>query len=308
MDLDAYVDRYDSQDYRDYQKPLEREKSLYTLQGLLEGITIDGEVSSKEVEELGYWLDNHDYLTWHEPFKQIFPIIRGILADGKVDPEELEDLKWLAKQMTDEDSPANKLIKHSLQELHAVFHGILSDGFISDDEVTSLTTWLTEHQFLQGYYPYDEVQSLIASISASRTLSADARKMISAFMSDFVDFSASSNLNAADFKALRDECSTEGICAADPKIEFLGKNFCLTGEFIHGSRGDMKYLIEDKQGIFTPSVTKKSHYLIIGGLGNTAWAFSAFGRKVEKAVDMRKKGSTICIATEADFWKALQAE
>ena len=32
------------------------------------------------------------------------------------------------------------------------------------------------------------------------------------------------------------------------------------------------------------------------------WAFSCFGRKVEKAVDIRKSGGTILIVHESDFW------
>ena len=52
-------------------------------------------------------------------------------------------------------------------------------------------------------------------------------------------------------------------------------------------------------------MTQKTDYLIVGNEGNPCWAFSCYGRKVEKAVELRKKGSNIQIINEDDFWNAL---
>ena len=50
---------------------------------------------------------------------------------------------------------------------------------------------------------------------------------------------------------------------------------------------------------------KKTNYLIIGSEGNTCWAFSCYGRKVEKAMEMRKNGVNIVLVNEIDFWDSI---
>ena len=49
------------------------------------------------------------------------------------------------------------------------------------------------------------------------------------------------------------------------------------------------------------NVTSKLNYLVIGAEGNPCWAFACYGRKVEKAVELRKKGVRVVIVHENDF-------
>ena len=54
-------------------------------------------------------------------------------------------------------------------------------------------------------------------------------------------------------------------------------------------------------GIPVNNISKKTDYLIIGDNGNPAWAFACYGRKVEKALGLRKEGHTIVLIHEYDF-------
>ena len=47
-------------------------------------------------------------------------------------------------------------------------------------------------------------------------------------------------------------------------------------------------------------------YLVIGANGNECWAYSAYGRKVEQAIELRKSGSRLTIIHEFDFWDAVE--
>ncbi len=58
-------------------------------------------------------------------------------------------------------------------------------------------------------------------------------------------------------------------------------------------------------GEVTTSVTKQVRYLIIGTDGNPCWAYACYGRKVEKAVELRKQGIRILIIPENDFHDAV---
>lgn len=82
---------------------------------------------------------------------------------------------------------------------------------------------------------------------------------------------------------------------------FEGKTFCITGVLQRGNRENLHRDIIKLGGIPTDSLTKKTDYLIVGDNGNPAWAFSCYGRKVEKAINLRKEGHTIMLIHELDF-------
>jgi hypothetical protein len=58
-------------------------------------------------------------------------------------------------------------------------------------------------------------------------------------------------------------------------------------------------------GEFVSSVTAKVKYLVIGAEGNPCWTYACYGRKVEKAVELRKSGVRLLIIHENDFHDAV---
>jgi hypothetical protein len=54
------------------------------------------------------------------------------------------------------------------------------------------------------------------------------------------------------------------------------------------------------------NVTQDVTYVVVFDEGNPHWAFSCYGRKVEKAYTLRRKGHPISIVHEIDFWDALR--
>ncbi|WP_026974233.1 BRCT domain-containing protein, partial [Alicyclobacillus contaminans] len=70
-------------------------------------------------------------------------------------------------------------------------------------------------------------------------------------------------------------------------------------------RADIQKVVIEHGGRFSNSVTVDTDYLVVGDQGNPCWAFSCYGRKVEKAVKLRKQGRRILIIHEVDFWDAL---
>jgi NAD-dependent DNA ligase len=71
------------------------------------------------------------------------------------------------------------------------------------------------------------------------------------------------------------------------------------------SRTQFNELVTQLGGQPSEGVTKKTDYLIIGAEGNPAWAFACYGRKVEKAVTLRKEGVRILLVHENDFHDAV---
>ena len=91
----------------------------------------------------------------------------------------------------------------------------------------------------------------------------------------------------------------------DPDIQIDGNNFCITGKLTRGNRKDLIQQIENQGGKFVSQPSKRTNFLIVGDNGNPAWAFSCYGRKVEEAIKLRKKGENIILVHEHDFWDHL---
>ena len=91
-----------------------------------------------------------------------------------------------------------------------------------------------------------------------------------------------------------------------PSIDFQGRRFCFTGTFAYGSRSECGRIVESLGGT-AGSLTKATDYLVIGIYATDSWAHSSFGRKIEKAVEYREKGSGVAIVSE-ERWREFLPE
>lgn len=96
-----------------------------------------------------------------------------------------------------------------------------------------------------------------------------------------------------------------GICAVCPDIEFSGKVFCFTGTSTKYTRKELSHTVHSLGGKVTSTPSKTVDYLIIGNNGNPCWAYACYGRKVERAIELRKAGVKILIIHENDFHDAV---
>ena len=126
--------------------------------------------------------------------------------------------------------------------------------------------------------------------------------MLIAFMGDFIDCTESYNISQEEIDDLKKKYNISGICSIQPDITFKDQVFCFTGKSSRASRKEISDVIMQAGGIFKDSVVKNTDFLIVGDEGNPCWAFSCYGRKVEKAIELRKSGSKIQIVHENDFW------
>lgn len=291
-------------EYRGFMAKEELHKTLNTLIGLLEGVTVDCIVNGMEDSEVKNWFELHRHLMDVHPFSEILPVVSAALEDNKIEPEEAEDIIWLCKRFTDENESRLYFdhVTSLIQELQGMLYGVMSDGVLSDVELEALSNWLDENNYLRGTYPFDEVYSLLLAAQEDGIISDDERNMLRAFFSNFIDLTTSYNIHAPEMEDLRQRYSVAGICAACPEITFEKKVFCFTGGSTRAKRSEIAELVNQKGGFFRDSVSSATDYLVVGADGNPCWAFSCYGRKVEKAMDIRKKGGKVVVIHENDFW------
>jgi NAD-dependent DNA ligase len=277
--------------------------AIHTLEGILRGISIDGVISFKELNELKSWVeDNHCYLGNH-PFSELIPKIDSALKDGVIDTEEQEDIIWLCQNLQSESIYYDE-ITSDIQRLHGLMHGILADGKITDEEIRNLSSWIDEQSHLKGCYPYDEIDSLLTHVLKDGQIDDSEREMLKFFFEDFVSYSMSRRIKDAR-SGLMPSRKISGICAVCPELVFLDRTYSFTGASTKATRNDMAAKVQRLGGIFSNSVNTKVHFLIVGAAGNPAWAYSCYGRKVEQAMRLRSDGHPIVIVHENDFWDAL---
>lgn len=292
------------EEYRAYTSPAELQKAVNTLRGIVAGINLDQAVGTSEIDELVHWCELQSHLRDRHPFSELLPVVEAACDDGVITDEESKDILWLCNNFVDNSSYYD-LVTSSIQFLSGLVHGIMADGELSDDEINALKAWVDTNDFLEGTYPFDEINSLLCSVLADKKITSEERETLMAFFSNIIDFTSSNNLIEKDFSVLREKYSISGICALCPDIAFKGKVFCFTGESYRAKRAEIAKTVEELGGIIRGSVSSKTDYLIVGNAGNPCWAYACYGRKIEEAVALRKTGGHVVIVNEMDFWDAV---
>lgn len=278
------------------------EKSINSLLGLLEGIAIDGKVNPEEVAMLRMWLIDHQDVATRHPYNELTSAVEAAVEDGILAPEEREDLTWLCERMRKTDF--FDMVTADLQRLHALVGGIAADGTISLEEMRGLSGWLLEHEHLKTCWPYDEIDSLTTKVLADGKIDPEEHKLLMEFFTEF--------LAVLDERTIVQPIVTEeagkpvaALCAVAPTITFRGSTFCFTGASSRYTRTHFEKVVTDLGGQPMAGVSAKLHYLVIGAEGNPCWAFACYGRKVEKAVELRRKGIKVVLVHEHDFQDAV---
>lgn len=282
--------------------------AIHTLEGLLHGIAIDDALNADEIAEVLNWCKQYNHLKAREPFKELIGKLDEIMVDGIITPDEQEDLLYVCKNLST-DGIFYDEITNEIQRLHGILHGVLADGQISTEECKQLQSWLYENDQLKGSYPYDELESLLLAVLEDGKIDNDEEVMLKDFFEDFIQYSFKKRVrNESDRvrKGLAKNNSLPSICASCPDIDFEDKTFVVTGSSKRAKRSEIAKHIESRGGANRSQVSTATNFLVIGSGSNPCWAFSCYGRKVEQAVNLRKKGANIVIVHESDFWDAVE--
>jgi hypothetical protein len=285
------------------------DKAIKTLAGLIEGISIDGKVNKQELSTLSEWVNENDDVRGKHPFIELIPLVETAVADRELTEDERFDIIWLCDKLSEKKYFYGQ-ITSDIQRLHGVLGGIVADNVITEAELKGLSEWLMDHKHLEKCWPYEEIDSIITAVMADKKISPNEHKMLLEVFSEFLklyDDKTITNPPMLDEKTNIDPhvVSTRGLCAVSPSINFENSVFCFTGSFSKYEREELKELVTKFGGRFSNSVVKNLDYLVIGSEGNPCWAYACYGRKVEEAVNLRKKGHKLLLVHENDFLDAI---
>lgn len=93
----------------------------------------------------------------------------------------------------------------------------------------------------------------------------------------------------------------------EPEIEWKGRIFVLTGNFLAGKKGECALAIERLEGIVAGDLTASTDYLIVGAKGNPSYSEAAkgYGQKVKTAIIRREEFGRPAVVTEAHWHECL---
>jgi NAD-dependent DNA ligase len=174
---------------------------------------------------------------------------------------------------------------------------------LKDSEVASLSEWLKSNMELTGYYPYDELCTVVRDILRDGKVDDAERKLLKAHLLEYSDLKNKTIIN--QIQEDTKQINSVGIYTTDAHIEFKEKAFVLSGNFSLGTKSELQSWLESLGGRRTQSVSGKTDYLIVGG-GKSDWFYSKHGRKIEAALNLRRAGHQISIIHENDFHDAYQ--
>lgn len=299
MDTNQFK-KYDDGQYLKFINPSVVEKDLRSLVAILEGIRSDGHVNELENSKMYQWINNFKIYENKQPYKDIINTIRFSLNDGLLTEDEADNIVWFCNQYIEKNGYYTQ-ITAGIQRLLGLMKGLAIDNDVNIIETKYLSDWLDQHDYLKNTYPYDEIYSLITKIEQDGIITESERNDLLNFCSFFSNESNDSN-NSVLVKGLN-----EGFFQIDPQIIIQEKTFCITGQSLKFKRKEIAERIELYGGFIADSVTNATNYLVVCDEKNDSWAFTCYGKKVEKAIKLRKNGQQISIIHEFDLYDALES-
>lgn len=155
-------------------KPETRDEALHSLEGLLKGIWMDGEVNEQETVLMFQWMAAHQHLVDEPPFDQLLPALDHLLEDQVFHSDELEKFMWMIEgyKMT---SSRSYIPERENKKLTGLLRAVVVDGEVSLSELHGIHDWFTVQKSRDAVTPdLREVSDLLDGIMQQEEISEEA--------------------------------------------------------------------------------------------------------------------------------------
>lgn len=188
--------------------------------------------------------------------------------------------------------------RKSIDQLTGLCHGILADGIVTDAEARTFRAWVHELHTQSPAWPLDVLAQRCNKIFADGIVTEEER----ADLADIMRQLTGATDHIPDTGKMVTPSTELPLDTPPPAITFAGKEFVVTGKFIHGARSAVHDAIATRGGLIGDNPRHSTDYLVIGALASTAWAHTSYGRKIERAVELRANGAALRIVSE-EHWQ-----
>lgn len=190
--------------------------------------------------------------------------------------------------------------ERDISELLGLAKAMLCDGVISDEEASYLNAWGSNHPDAVCQWPTGLIFTRLRQYFADGRIDDLERVDLQELLAGLIGGTQSLLLGYEGATTLPLDRPAPLICyGAD-------ETFVFTGRFAFGRRADCEREITSRGSRCESNVTRRTTFLVLGTFGSEDWAHTSFGRKIERAVELRKRGFPVRIVGE-DHWTGLLA-
>lgn len=192
---------------------------------------------------------------------------------------------------------AQNNIQKAIDQLSGICCGILADGVVSEKEAKFFADWIRTTAAMEPVWPFTDILTRVERIFSDGICSDEEREELKEVMQTICGQKAEADPGATFSSDLP-------LDRPEPElIVFPQRVFTITGKFAYGTRSKVMEAIEQKGGVASDShPTKSSNYLVIGVFASRDWINTNYGRKIERAVQLRESSSGITIISE-ECWR-----
>lgn len=194
-----------------------------------------------------------------------------------------------------------RMDRRAADALSGLAAGIVADGVVSLEEAKFLQTWLQANLAHLDDPVINLLYQRLGLMLQDDMLDADEAADLLGILRRF----GGVELARADHKAMFAAANDLPLNIPAPELVWDGHLFVFTGTMAYGPRKECQKLVEERGGLIGGSVNKKTHYLVIGSIGNEQWRHSSYGLKIMKAVELRETGLPIAIVGETQWQQAM---
>ncbi len=272
-----------------------KEKAIYTLRGILQGITADQELNESELLFLDTWLQSQkDYRTGD--IIDLLDLIADILEDGIVSGDELEEMQNLMNDILEYGTQPSISNENSLNELIGIIKGIVADEKITDDEFAHIDNWINNNPHIADEWITSEIINRIKEIKADGIVTKEELDNLLPILKGLAGHTFNETGLAEGGVS---EIFSENI----NDFTHQDKVMCFSGTFVNGTRTVIENSAISYGAKIAKNISKKVNVLVIGTFISRDWRYTSYGKKIEKVLKLKKNGHDIIIISERQWIK-----
>ena len=185
-------------------------------------------------------------------------------------------------------------LERAVDELMGICKGIISDGKVVPHEADYLKLWLEKNERYKSFWPANVLSERLAKIYEDGIVDEAEQEELTDLLSKITG-------EKPGFKDAIMLAKSVAVDYPQPRVEFKGKSFCLTGRFAFGPHGKCAEAIEIRGGSCSEFPSLETDYLVIGALGGKDWELPTKGKKIEFVVTNSEARSRTAIVSEENW-------
>lgn len=266
-------------------------KAVYKLRGILRGLVADKKLNNMELNFLSLWLSEQKSLPKRYEILDLIDVVSDILSDGKVTVRDLTELKKQVNCTIRFGTTDSQVNEDCINELLGIIDGIACDDKVQLSEFSFLDDWLQKHNQIIDSWPANIIAKRIEEIKEDGVVSEEERE-------HFLE-----TLKKITGTRFSEDGSADGNASEvwmDHVSNFSHENtaICFTGKFLCGTRRACEELARSQGAVIKTCASGVLDVLVVGSTASKDWRFSSHGRKIERAMKLKKEGHNIIILSE----------